>query len=83
MSRDGSLDAKMYYQIEKGGFVFRKLEMREWADRCIFLGRKISVYNAYVSSALLYSSEIAHKCHVKKPGKMHQKCLKRILRVML
>ncbi|XP_014770758.1 uncharacterized protein LOC106869505 [Octopus bimaculoides] len=83
LSRNGGLDAEIYYRIAKGSAAFGKLEKRVWADRDISLQTKISIYKACVLTALLYSGETwtIYKRYVKMLERFYQKCLRRILGV--
>ena len=57
LSRDGSLVSEIHLRIEKASKACRKLENRVWSDGVITIKTMFSVYESYVLTALLYSSE--------------------------
>ena len=83
LSRDGTLDAEIHLRIQEASVAFGKLEKRVWSDRSISLKTKINVYKSYVLTTLLYSSETwtTYRWHPKWLEIVHQKCLRRILRI--
>ena len=65
-SRKGSLDAEISRRIAKANTAFGKLEKRVWLDRNITTNTKLSFYEAYGLTGLLYGSKTRaiyrHQC---------------------
>ena len=83
LSQLGSLDTEINTRIRKASDAFGKLEKRVWSQHSIQLKTKLSIYEACVLTALLYSSETwtTYRCHLKILESFHQRCLRRILNV--
>ena len=83
ISRNASLDAEILSHIQKASVSFGKLDARAWSDRDLTITTKVCVYNAWVLSSLLYSSETwtVHHRHLKLLERFHQNCLRRVLNV--
>jgi len=83
IAKDSRIDKEIDNRLAKANSSFGRLKERVWTNHDLKTSTKIAVYRAVVLTTLLYGCEswVLYRCHIKVLERLHQRCLRSILRI--